>query len=259
MLEAMRNAFRLPDLRRRLLYTLGILVIYRLVAHIPAPGVNQEVLKQVFSTNPLLGMLDLFSGGALANFSIMAMGVYPYITASIIMQLLVPIIPQLEELAKEGERGQSTLLARAGVLPNFGFSGPNLLPTVATIVSLTAGTVFAMWLGELITQEGVGNGISLIIFGGIVARVPTRLGQMIQAGNYTGVVAFFVITIVTVAAIVFVQEGQRRIPVQYAKRVRGRRVYGGQATYIPLRVNAAGMIPIIFAQSLLLFPATVAS
>ncbi len=281
MLEAMRNAFRLPDLRRRLLYTLGILVIYRLVAHIPAPGVNQEVLKQVFSANPLLGMLDLFSGGALANFSIMAMGVYPYITASIIMQLLVPIIPQLEELAKEGERGQqkinlytniltvplaalqawgqSTLLARAGVLPNFGFSGPNLLPTIATIVALTAGTVFAMWLGELITQEGVGNGISLIIFGGIVARVPTRLGQMIQAGNYTGVAAFFIITIVTVAAIVFVQEGQRRIPVQYAKRVRGRRVYGGQATYIPLRVNAAGMIPIIFAQSLLLFPATVAS
>ncbi len=281
MLEAMRNAFRLPDLRRRLLYTLGILVIYRLVAHIPAPGVNQEVLKQVFSTNPLLGMLDLFSGGALANFSIMAMGVYPYITASIIMQLLVPIIPQLEELAKEGERGQqkinlytniltvplaalqawgqSTLLARAGVLPNFGFSGPNLLPTIATIVALTSGTVFAMWLGELITEEGVGNGISLIIFGGIVARVPTRLGQMIQAGNYTGVVAFFVITIITVAAIVFVQEGQRRIPVQYAKRVRGRRVYGGQATYIPLRVNAAGMIPIIFAQSLLLFPATVAS
>ncbi len=281
MLEAMRNAFRLPDLRRRLLFTLGILVIYRLVAHVPAPGVNQEVLRQVFSANPLLGLLDLFSGGALANFSIMAMGVYPYITASIIMQLLVPIIPQLEELAKEGERGrqkinlytniltvplaalqawgQSTLLARAGVLPNFGFSGPNLLPTLATIVALTSGTVFAMWLGELITEEGVGNGISLIIFGGIVARVPTRLGQMIQAGNYTGVLVFFIVTIITVAAIVFVQEGQRRIPVQYAKRVRGRRIYGGQATYIPLRVNAAGMIPIIFAQSLLLFPGTLAS
>ncbi len=281
MLEAMRNAFRLPDLRRRLLYTLGILVIYRLVAHVPAPGVNQDVLKQVFSANPLLGLLDLFSGGALANFSIMAMGVYPYITASIIMQLLVPIIPQLEELAKEGERGQqkinlytniltvplaalqawgqSTLLARAGVLPHFGFSGPNLLPTLATIVALTSGTIFAMWLGELITEEGVGNGISLIIFGGIVARVPTRLGQMIQAGNYTGVVVFLLVTVITVAVIVFVQEGQRRIPVQYAKRVRGRRVYGGQATYIPLRVNAAGMIPIIFAQSLLLFPGTLAS
>ena len=281
MLEAMRNAFRLPDLRRRLLFTLGILVIYRLVAHIPAPGVNQRVLKQVFSANPLLGLLDLFSGGALANFSIMAMGVYPYITASIIMQLLVPIIPSLEELSKEGERGQqkinlytniltvplaalqawgqSTLLARAGVLPNFGFTGANLLPTIATIISLTAGTVFAMWLGELITEDGVGNGISLIIFGGIVARVPTRLGQMIQAGNYTGVLVFVIVTVVTVGAIVFVQEGQRRIPVQYAKRVRGRRVYGGQATYIPLRVNAAGMIPIIFAQSLLLFPGTIAS
>ncbi len=281
MLEAMRNAFRLPDLRRRLLFTLGILVIYRLVAHVPAPGVNQQVLKQVFSANPLLGLLDLFSGGALANFSIMAMGVYPYITASIIMQLLVPIIPQLEELAKEGERGQqrinlytniltvplaalqawgqSTLLARAGVLPNFGFSGANLLPTIATIVALTSGTIFAMWLGELITEEGVGNGISLIIFGGIVARVPTRLGQMIQAGNYTGVLVFVIVTVITVGAIVFVQEGQRRIPVQYAKRVRGRRVYGGQSTYIPLRVNAAGMIPIIFAQSLLLFPGTIAS
>ncbi len=281
MLEAMRNAFRLPDLRRRLLVTLGILVIYRLAAHIPAPGVNQDVLKQLFETNPLIGMLDLFSGGALANFSVMAMGVYPYITASIIMQLLVPIIPQLEELAKEGERGQqkinlytniltvplaalqawgqSTLLARAGVLPNFGFSGANLLPTVATITALTAGTIFAMWLGELITEEGVGNGVSLIIFGGIVARVPTRLGQMIQAGNYTGVFVFFILTIITVAAIVFVQEGQRRIPVQYARRVRGRKVYGGQATYIPLRVNTAGMIPIIFAQSLLLFPSTIAT
>ncbi len=281
MLEAMRNAFRLPDLRRRLLITLGILVIYRLAAHVPAPGVNQDVLKQLFETNPLIGMLDLFSGGALANFSVMAMGVYPYITASIIMQLLVPIIPQLEELAKEGERGQqkinlytniltvplaalqawgqSTLLARAGVLPNFGFSGASLLPTVATITALTAGTIFAMWLGELITEEGVGNGVSLIIFGGIVARVPTRLGQMIQAGNYTGVFVFFILTIITVAAIVFVQEGQRRIPVQYARRVRGRKVYGGQATYIPLRVNTAGMIPIIFAQSLLLFPSTIAT
>ncbi len=281
MLEALRNAFRLPDLRQRLLFTLGILVIYRMLAQIPVPGVNREVLAQIFETNPLIGLLDLFSGGALANFSVMAMGVYPYITASIIMQLLVPIIPRLEELAKEGESGreklnlytnlltvplaalqawgQSTLLARAGVLPNFGFSGPNLLPTMATIVALTAGTVFAMWLGELITQQGVGNGISLIIFGGIVARVPVRLGQMIQAGNYAGVLTFAVLVVVTVAVIVFVQEGQRRIPVQYARRIRGRRVYGGQATYIPLRVNAAGMIPIIFAQSLLLFPGVLAS
>ncbi len=281
MIEAMRNAFRLPDLRRRLLFTLGILALYRLVAHVPVPGVNQAVLKQVFQSNPLIGMLDLFSGGALANFSVMAMGVYPYITSSIIMQLLVPIIPQLEALSKEGEQGQqkinlytnlltvplallqawgqSTLLARAGVLPHFGFGGATWLPTLATIVALTAGTIFAMWLGELISEEGVGNGVSLIIFGGIVARVPTRLGQMVQAGNYTGVLVFLLLTVVTVAAIVFVQEGQRRIPVQYARRVRGRKVYGGQATYVPLRVNAAGMIPIIFAQSLLLFPPTVAS
>ncbi len=281
MIEAMRNAFRLPDLRRRLLFTLGILAIYRLVAHVPVPGVDQAVLKQVFEANPLIGMLDLFSGGALANFSVMAMGVYPYITSSIIMQLLVPIIPQLEALAKEGEQGQqkinlytnlltvplallqawgqSTLLARAGVLPHFGFNAANWLPTTATIVALTAGTIFAMWLGELISEEGVGNGVSLIIFGGIVARVPTRLGQMIQAGNYTGVIVFLLLTVITVGAIVFVQEGQRRIPVQYARRVRGRKVYGGQATYVPLRVNAAGMIPIIFAQSLLLFPGTVAS
>jgi len=281
MLEALRNAFRLPDLRRRLLVTLGILVIYRLAAHVPVPGVDQEVLKQVFENNPLIGLLDLFSGGALANFSVMAMGVYPYITASIIMQLLVPIVPQLEELSKEGEAGrnkinlytnlltvplaalqgwgQSVLLARSGVLPNFGFGAESWLPTLATIISLTAGTVFAMWLGELISSEGVGNGVSIIIFGGIVARVPQRLGQMLQAGNYAGLLVFAIITIITVGVIVVVQEGQRRIPVQYAKRVRGRRIYGGQSTYIPLRVNAAGMIPIIFAQSIMLFPVTIAS
>jgi len=281
MIDAVRNSFRLPDLRNKLLVTLGLLVIYRLAAHIPAPGVDQNILKQVFASNPLVGLLDMFSGGALSRFSVMSMGVYPYITSSIILQLLVPIIPQLEELSKEGEQGiqkinqytnwltiplallqgwgQSVLLARAGVLPHFGFSGPDLLPTLTTLISLTAGTAFAMWLGELITSDGIGNGISIIIFGGIVAAMPRRMGQMLAAGNYVGFSVLILVMIITVAVIVFVQEGERRIPVQYAKRVRGRKVYGGQSTYVPLRVNAAGMIPIIFAQSLMILPATLAS
>ncbi len=281
MIDAVRNAFRLPDLRNKLLVTLGLLVIYRLAAHIPAPGVDQNVLKEVFASNPLVGLLDMFSGGALSRFSVMSMGVYPYITSSIILQLLVPIIPPLEELSKEGEQGiqkinqytnwltvplallqgwgQSVLLARAGVLPHFGFGGANLLPTVTTLIALTAGTAFAMWLGELITSDGIGNGISIIIFGGIVAAMPRRMGQMMAAGNYMGLTILLTLMIITVGVIVFVQEGERRIPVQYAKRVRGRKVYGGQSTYVPLRVNAAGMIPIIFAQSLIILPATLAS
>jgi preprotein translocase subunit SecY len=286
MLTAVRNAMRLPDLRNKILITLGILAIYRLAAAVPVPGVNQSVLQQLFSDNALLGFLNLMSGGALENFSIMAMGVYPYITASIIMQLLQPIIPQLEALAKEGEQGrrkmnaytvyltipmallqafgQATILRQAGALPNFGFSADNWLPTVSILVSLTAGTMFAMWLGELITEQGVGNGISLIIFGGIVAQLPQSIGQLVLNQQWILLIIFLLITIATVGVIVYVQEGQRRIPVQYGKRVRAMRgnrlmVVGGQSTHIPLRVNTAGMIPLIFAQSLLLFPGTVAS
>ena len=290
MLQAVRNAFKLPDLRRRILFTFGILVIYRLASHIPVPNVDLEALRQVFETNQLLGMLDMFSGGAMSSFSVMAMGVYPYITASIIMQLLVPIIPQLEEVAKEGEAGrnkinqythwltvplallqaygQATLLSRGElpVLAQFGFgSSANVLPTLSTLITLTAGTVIAVWLGELITEQGIGNGVSIIIFGGIVARVPQRVGQMIvgESGIWS-LVVFLIVTAITVLVIVFIQEGQRRIPVQYGKRVlamRGNRlrIAGGQSTYVPLRVNSAGMIPLIFAQSILIFPGVIAS
>ncbi|NOZ28015.1 MAG: preprotein translocase subunit SecY [Chloroflexi bacterium] len=284
MLEAVRNAFRLPDLRNKILITFLILVIYRLAAHVPLPGVNTTALRQLFESNQLLGLLDMFSGGAMSNFSIMAMGVYPYITASIIIQLLLPIIPQLEELAKEGEQGrnkinqyttwltvplaalsafgQSTLLQRQGILTDFGLT-TYPLPTIATVISLTAGTMFAMWLGELITEQGIGNGVSIIIFGGIVARVPQRVGQLLLS-NPTALITFVILTAITVVGIVFVQEGQRRIPVQYGKRVRAMRgnrlrMVGGQSTHVPLRVNSAGMIPLIFAQSILLFPGTVAS
>ncbi len=284
MLDAMRNAMRLPDLRKKILYTLFILAIYRLAAHIPVPGVNATRLAQVFANSQLLGMLDMFSGGAMSSFSVMAMGVYPYITSSIIMQLLMPIIPQLEALSKEGESGrekinmytnyltiplavlqgfgQSALLAQQGVLTRFSLTSYPL-ETFTTITVLTAGTAFAMWLGELITQEGIGNGVSIIIFGGIVARVPQRLGQLVVQ-NPWALVVIVLITVITVVAIVVVEQGERRIPVQYGKRVRtirGNRLMmvGGQSTHVPLRVNSAGMIPLIFAQSILIFPGTVAS
>jgi preprotein translocase subunit SecY len=286
MLQAVRNAFVLPDLRRKLLFTFLILVTYRLAAHVPVPGIDPEALRRVFESNQLLGFLDLLSGGAMSSFSVMAMGVYPYITSSIIMQLLTPIIPQLEELAKEGEAGrnkinqythlltiplaflqgfaQATLLQRQGVISNFGLAPATLLPTLATLSALTAGTVFAIWLGELISEQGIGNGISLIIFGGIVARVPQNMGGLLVGRDYLRLLLFVLVTVITVAVIVIVQEGQRRIPVQYGKRVlamRGRRlrVAGGQSTHIPLRVNSAGMIPLIFAQSILIFPGVVAS
>ncbi len=295
MLEAVRNAFRLPDLRQKLLYTFLILVVYRLAAHIPLPGVNREVLDQIFRStdqNILLSLLNFFSGGALAQFSVMAMGVYPYITATIIMQLLTPIVPQLEELSREGEQGrqklnrythymtvplailqafgQATLLSRpvggtatGAVLEQWGFTGEALLPTLTILISLTAGTMLAMWMGELLTEQGIGNGVSLIIFAGIVASAPSQVRLLSQQG-ISQVVIFSVITVLTVALIVWVQEGQRRIPVQYGKRVRTMRgnrlmMVGGQSTYVPMRVNTAGMIPLIFAQSLLILPNTLAS
>ncbi len=286
MLQAIRNAFVLPDLRRKLLFTFLILVIYRLASQVPVPGIDREALRRVFEANQLLGFLDLLSGGAMSSFSVIALGVYPYITASIIMQLLQPIIPQLEELAKEGEAGrnklnqythiltiplaflqgfgQATILQQQGVISNFGLAPGTLLPTLTTLSTLTAGTVFAIWLGELISEQGIGNGISLIIFGGIVARVPQTIQGLLVGGDYFRLLLFLLVTVITVAVIVIVQEGQRRIPVQYGKRVlamRGRRlrVAGGQSTHIPLRVNSAGMIPLIFAQSFLIFPGVIAS
>lgn len=277
------NAFKLPDLRRKILFTLAMLVAYRVAAHIPVPGVNADALRQLFDSNQLLGLLDMFSGGAMASFSVVALGVYPYITASIIMQLLVPLIPPLQRIAQEGEAGQAkinlythimtvplaalqamaqiAMFSRGSmpVLENFNlFSPDTFLTSWATVLTLTAGTMFAVWLGELITEQGVGNGISIIIFGGIVAQIPQRVAQDLQA-NIPGLIAFIVIGVITVAAIVFIYEGQRRIPVQYGKRVRGTKIYGGQSTHIPMKVNSAGMIPLIFASSMLILPGVIAS
>lgn len=285
MLQALSNAFKLPDLRKKILFTLLILVIYRLAAHVPVPGVNLEALRQVFKQNQLLGLLDMFSGGAMSNFSVMAMGVYPFITAQIVLQLLQPIIPPLEQLAKEGEAGRQKLnlythlltiplaalqgfaqtvsFANAStsagpVISNFGFRAETLLPTIATLLTLTAGTMFAIWLGQLIDDQGIGNGLSIIIFGGIVAGIPQQIGQL-WVGSPWFVLAFVLITIITMVGIVVVQEGQRRIPVQYAKRVRGTKIYGGQSTHIPLQVNSAGMIPLIFAVSIIMLPGVISS
>jgi preprotein translocase subunit SecY len=283
LLQAMFDAFRLPDLRRRILFTIGMLVIFRFVAHVPLPGVDTAALQQLFEQMPILGMLDLFSGGAMRQFSVAAMGVYPYITASIIMMLLTPVIPRLQALSQEGEAGrnrinqithwltvpmaglqgyaQIVILQRASP-PVLASTGPGTIATM--VVSMIAGTMFLVWLGELITENGIGNGVSIIIFGGIVTRFPQLIGQSslaVQAGQGVGVAGYFIIVLITIVAIVVFTEAHRRIPVQYAKSVfRGGRMYrqAGQ-THIPLRVNTAGMIPLIFAMSIVMFPAMIAS
>lgn len=289
MLQGVLNAFKLPDLRRKLLITFLILVIYRLAAHVPLPNINREVLQEIAQQNQLLNLLDMFSGGAMTNFSVMMLGVSPYITASIIFQLLTPIIPALDELQKQGEAGRTklnqyqyyltiplTLLQSYGqvsvlqaqyrvIAPeDFGFTAQAILPTLSTLLTLTAGTMFAIWLGELITNDGIGNGLSIIIFGGIVSNIPGRLATLWRQQQWIELATFILVTILTILAIVYVQEGQRRIPVQYGRRVlamRGSRlrVAGGQSTAVPLRVNSAGMIPLILAQSLLMFPGVIAS
>jgi preprotein translocase subunit SecY len=281
------RAFQIPDLRRKILFTLGLMVAFRIAAHVPVPDVNKAALSGVLSNNSLLQLLNIFSGGSLQNFSIVALGVYPYITASIVMQLLLPIVPRLEELGKEGEYGRNKInqytrmltiplalvqgygqmlalnnLNGTGqqVFTHFGlFNGATFFDTAQILVSLTAGTIFAMWLGELITENGIGNGISIIIFAGIVARLPVLLVQQVQAGNFFFLIIMSIIAIFVVYAIVYMSEGQRRIPVQYAKRIRGGRMYQGQSTYVPLRVNSAGMIPLIFAASIVILPGTIAS
>lgn len=294
MIESVRTAFSLPDLRRRILFTLGLLVVYRLVANIPVPGINLGAWLNLTSqqaSNQVIDFLNLLSGGAVRNFSVMAMGVYPYITASIIIQLLTPIIPQLEELAQEGETGRNklnrityyltvplALLQAVGqirligfsltgglesIMPNFGFSGPDLLPTLTTLFAMAGGTMFAIWIGERITEDGIGQGISLIIFGGIVAEILPNLTRLFALDDTTArafsIISFIILLVLTVLVIVVIQEGQRRIPVQYGRRVRGRKVYQGQSSYVPLKVNTAGMIPIIFAQAILTFPPLVAN
>ncbi len=290
MIDALRNAFKLPDLRRRLLYTILILVIYRMASNIPVPGVDRQALAAFFSsataTSQLANLMDLLSGGAVSNFSVLAAGVYPYVTAQLVLQLLVPIFPKLEQrLQEEGDAGQrkmnqwvfyltvplaalsafgqaqlfrSAAVGTQPILPNFGWGVGKTLPTITLMLTMTAGTMFAIWLGELITEQGIGNGLSLIIFGGIVSRVPANIRNIAQTDKAIGVFIFLLITVVTVLFIVFVQDGERRIRVQYGKRVRGMKVYGGSSSYIPLKINTAGMIPLIFAQSILAFPAVIA-
>lgn len=286
MLQAAFNAIKIADIRRKILFTLGILVIFRFVATVSVPGVDRAAMRELLESNQLLGMLNLFSGSTLENFSIAAMGVYPYITASIIMQLLTPIVPRLHELSQEGQQGrnrinqithwvmvpiallqaygQCILMQQSGVLSNFGlFSGDTFLNSAAILITLVAGTVFLVWLGELITENGIGNGISILIFGGIVASLPGTVGTLVYGSsttdNFLGTFAFLVIGLITIVGIVLINEGQRRIPVQHAKRVRRGRVYGGGSTHIPLKVNSAGMIPLIFAVSIMVFPGTIAN
>ena len=281
LLQAMIDAFSLPDLRRRILITLGILIVFRFVAHVPLPGVDLAALQDLFERNALLGMLDMFSGGAMRRLSVAAMGVYPYITASIIMTLLVPIIPQLRALSQEGEAGRDKInrmthwltvplaglsgygqlvyLQREGVL-----SSTAALPMATMVISLIAGTMFLVWLGERITEFGIGNGISIIIFGGIVAGYWETSGQVFIAagqGQWAGAVVYVLIALVTTVFIVIFTEAHRRIPVQYSRSVfRGGRMYRQSgSTHIPLRVNTAGMIPLIFGMSLVVFPGVVAS
>jgi preprotein translocase subunit SecY len=279
LIQAMIDAFSLPDLRRKLIFTVVVLIIFRFIAHVPLPGVDLTALRDVFDKNQLLGMLDMFSGGAMRNFSVAAMGVYPYITASIIMQLLVPVIPSLRVLSMEGEAGRHKInqythwltipmaalqgYAQLALLRSQGVIGASdAFSTVAMVVSLTAGTVFLVWLGELITERGIGNGVSIIIFGGIVAGLPDMIGRgFVAKENVAGLLVFAVLGLVLVALIVIFTEGHRRIPVQYAKTAfKGARMYRQTgSTYVPLRVNTAGMIPLIFAMSLMIFPATIAS
>jgi preprotein translocase subunit SecY len=291
MLQAVLNAFKIPDLRRKILFTLAMLAVFRFVASIPVPGVDRDGLREFVQNNELLGMLNLFSGSGLQYFSIAALGVYPYITASIIMQLMTPIIPKLTELSNEGQQGRNrinqythwltvplALLQGYGqailfsqqpspnggtLLEGFGlFDGDTFLPTVAILASMTAGTMLLVWIGELITENGIGNGISIIIFGGIVASLPGAVSSLVAGGsvgqNVMGTIVFLLIGLLTIVGIVLINEGQRRIPVHHAKRVRSGRVYGGNTTFIPLKVNSAGMIPLIFAVSIMVFPGMIA-
>ena len=273
------DAFSLPDLRRKILITLLILAIFRFVAHVPLPGVDLGALQDLFERNALLGMLDMFSGGAMRRLSVAGMGVYPYITASIIMQLMVPVIPRLQALSQEGEAGRHriNLITHWLTVPLAGLSAYGqliffqregviestaALPMATTVLAMVAGTIFLVWLGELITEHGIGNGISIIIFGGIVAGLPQLVGQgFLAQGQFGGLAAYILIVLATIVVIVIFTEAHRRIPVQYAKSVfRGGKMYKQSgSTHIPLRVNTAGMIPLIFGMSIVLFPGIVAS
>jgi preprotein translocase subunit SecY len=289
MINKLQEIFNIPELKRRVMFTLGLLIVYRVGGHITSPGVDASVLAEFFARQrgTILGLYDLFAGGNLEKATIFALGIMPYISASIILQLFQAVIPYFEKLAKEGEEGRKkiTQYTRYGTvvlaaIQAFGIaiflenlSGPTgrsavMFPGLGfrllTILTLTSGTVFVMWLGEQITERGIGNGISLIITIGIIARYPTDVlntWRAIQLGQMSPfkLVLLLVVMVLIIASIILVTQGQRRIPVQYAKRVVGRKIYGGQASHIPLSVNIAGVIPIIFAQSLIMFPGTLAA
>jgi len=291
MFEALANAFRVPDLRKKILFTIAIIALYRVGSHIPVPGVSRtmiDALGAATSSSSALGLLNLFSGGAMQNFAIFSLGIMPYITSSIIMQLMQAVIPQLEKWAKEGETGQRkiTQITRymtlvLGLLESIilmitfqaqllgttnvsngvttTFAGFNPLTMILIVMSLVAGTAFIMWMGELITQRGIGNGMSLLIFASIVARFPTTLIQAFQLNQWYWAIAVIVAAFGIILAIVTMERAQRRVPVQYAKRVVGRKVFGGVGTYIPLKLNAANVVPIIFASSVLNFPVVLTS
>ena len=289
MFGGIQNIGKIPELKRRILFTLFMLAVYRVGCHIPTPGVNGEALAAFFSQKQgtLFGLVDMFSGGAMRKMSVMALGIMPYISASIILELLTVVVPYLEKLKKEGEQGRKKIvqLTRYGtiilsMIQGFGIAiglermaSPTGIPVVPmggwgfrllAVITLTAGTAFLMWLGEQITERGIGNGISLIIFAGIVARFPVAVGNTFRLLKTGELSPFFMILLLAfmigvVGFIVFMERGQRRIPVQYAKRVVGRRIYGGQSTHLPLKVNTAGVIPPIFASSIIMFPATIAN
>jgi preprotein translocase subunit SecY len=277
--ESLLNAFRAPDIRRRILVVLGLLIVFRFLAAVPVPGIDRTQLAAFLQGNPLIGLLNLFSGGGLSNFSVVALGMNPYINASIIMQLMQGVVPSLQALSREGEYGRNRitqytryLSVPMAMLQAYGFlallNSNQVLTgrfdlgsfdTLTQIATLTAGAVALMWVGELITERGIGNGISFIIFAGIVSQAPSAIGAFTVNPNIAALLAFVAVAIVAVAVIIYIQEGQRRIPIQYASRVRGRRMYQGGQTFLPLRVNQAGVIPIIFAVSILLFPAQLAA
>jgi len=289
LLEGLGGVSKIPELQRRILFTILLLAVYRIGVYIPTPGIDNVALLAYFehAKGSLFGLMDMFAGGAFSNFSIFALGIMPYISSSIILQLLTVAIPHLERLSKEGEAGRRkiTQYTRYGTvvlstIQGFGIAygmqqmaGPSGAPIVLqpslsfimmTVITLTSGTAFIMWLGETITEKGIGNGISLIIFAGIVCRMPAAIGNTyrLAIAGELGVLVILLLTlmmILVVGAIVFVEGGQRRIPVQYAKRIVGRKMYGGQTTHLPLKVNSAGVIPPIFASSVLMFPATIAN
>jgi preprotein translocase subunit SecY len=292
MLSRLRNMFRVPDLRNKIVFTLLIVGVYRVGAHLPVPYIDFNAIKdlQAQSENTgVVGFLDLFSGGAITNVAIFFLGIMPYITASIIMQLLGVVIPKLEQWQKEGQTGQKKITqwtryltiglalvqstgfvfalheGQGGLLGSAGFQGKDLIPNFGAgraaliVLTWTAGTALVMWLGELVTQRGIGNGMSILIFASVVSRLPAQGGAIYSEGSKVQFFVILAIGVGMIVAIVFVESGQRRIPVQFAKRVVGRRMYGGQSTYIPLKVNQSGVIPVIFASSILSFPALIAS